>query len=223
VNLGIPRGSSRGAVEAQDAAPGAHAGEPGSLAVAMSGQAEGERATGFVADGDAIALLGAVGGGGSMGGSAYALHLAGAAGAGGEVPEPDLAGAGAVLQVVRRAVQGGLLSSARPVGRGGLGVALAEACAASGAAVRVPYGWAKERVLFGEEPGRVLVSLAAGRLPALEALAREGACPLVRLGAVGGDRLEVQAALSVGLDALLAARRTAAAGAGDAPDDTARA
>jgi phosphoribosylformylglycinamidine synthase len=204
----------------------AGAGEPGSLAVAVAGRSGDAIAAGFVADGDAVVLLGTVGGGGPLGGSAYASEAHGAVTleAAGAVPAPDLTVAGAVLDVVRRAARAGLLSSARPVARGGLAVALAEACAATGAAVRIPFAWPKDRVLFGEEPGRVLVSLPVTRFPALEALARERGAPMVRLGAVGGDQLEAQAALSVALEELLAARAAGeGATAGRVPEGTARA
>jgi phosphoribosylformylglycinamidine synthase len=76
-----------------------------------------------------------------------------------------------------------------------------------GAAVRVPFGLRKDFVLFGEEPSRILVSLPHQAWPRLEALARECGAPLVRLGAVGGDRLEIQGALSAAVSDLAAAWR----------------
>jgi phosphoribosylformylglycinamidine synthase len=210
------------ALRAELAAAGEGASEPGSLAVALVGRSTGVIASGFVQDGDAVVLLGAVCGGGPVGGSAYAAVLHGVDG--GPVPAVDLAREAAVLAALRAAVRAGLLSSARPVARGGLGVALAEACAATGAAVRIPFAWRKDQVLFGEEPGRVLVSLPVARLPALEALAKVHGVPSVRLGAVGGERLELQAALSVEVVELLDARRVSEAGqAGGVPDGTARA
>jgi phosphoribosylformylglycinamidine synthase len=66
-----------------------------------------------------------------------------------------------------------------------------------GAALRVPFPARKDLVLFGEDASRVVVSLAHRDLPRLEAIAREEGAPLVQLGAVGGDRLEIQGALSV--------------------------
>jgi phosphoribosylformylglycinamidine synthase len=42
-----------------------------------------------------------------------------------------------------------------------------------------------------------VVSLAPAGWDALEALARAAGVPLIRLGAVGGDRLEIQGAMSV--------------------------
>jgi phosphoribosylformylglycinamidine synthase subunit PurL len=46
--------------------------------------------------------------------------------------------------------------------------------------------------LFGEGPGRVVVSVAAERWGSLEALATEHRLPLRRLGVVGGDRLRIR-------------------------------
>jgi phosphoribosylformylglycinamidine synthase subunit PurL len=76
-----------------------------------------------------------------------------------------------------------------------------------GAAVRVPFGQRKDFVLFGEEPSRILVSLSHEGLPRLEAIARECGAPLLQLGAVGGDRLEIQGALSAAVSDLAAAWR----------------
>ncbi len=66
-----------------------------------------------------------------------------------------------------------------------------------GAAVRVPFPARRDLDLFGEDASRVVVSLSHRNLARLEAIAAEEGAPLVRLGAVGGDRLEIQAALSV--------------------------
>jgi len=98
-------------------------------------------------------------------------------------------------------------------------VALAESCMMAdpppgggvppwiGAAVRVPFGLRKDFVLFGEEPSRIVVSLAHEALPRLEAIARECGAPVVQLGAVGGDRLEIQGAISAAVADLAAAWR----------------
>jgi len=76
-----------------------------------------------------------------------------------------------------------------------------------GAAVRVPFPLRKDFVLFGEDASRIVVSLPNASYGRLEALAREEGAPLVLLGAVGGDRLEIQGALSVGVADLAAAWR----------------
>jgi phosphoribosylformylglycinamidine synthase len=107
---------------------------------------------------------------------------------------------------VRRAVREGLLSSAHDCSEGGLAVALAESCmmgdpdagaAWIGAAIRVPFPARKDFVLFGEDASRIVVSCPPASLPRLQELARLAGAPLVQLGAVGGDRLEVQGALSL--------------------------
>jgi phosphoribosylformylglycinamidine synthase len=177
--------------------------------VAMVGLVEpADRTCGssFREAGDVIALVGALTA--EVGGSEYlaAVH-------GKEVGRPpalDLAREKAVQLTVRRAVAEGLLSSAHDCSDGGLAVALAESCMMAdpapgggggptwlGAAVRVPFPTRKDFVLFGEDASRIVVSLPHARWGRLEELARETGAPLLRLGAVGGDRLEIQGALSV--------------------------
>ena len=165
--------------------------------------------------GDVVALVGSLEG--EVGGSEYLAAVHGVEA--GRVPPLDLAREKAVCESVRRAVQEGLLSSAHDCSEGGLAVALAESCMMAspppgggappwiGAAVRVPFPQRKDFVLFGEEPSRIVVSLSHEALPRLEAIARECGAPLLRLGAVGGDRLEIQGALSVPVSDLAAAWR----------------
>ncbi len=158
----------------------------------------------FKSPGDVVVLVGAVGG--EPGGSEYLAARHGVEA--GRVPPLDLAREKAVQATVRRAVREGLLSSAHDCSEGGLAVALAECCMMAsapegqaprwlGAAVRVPFGVRKDFALFGEDASRVVVSLPPASLPRLEALAAEAGAPLVTLGAVGGERLEIQGALSV--------------------------
>jgi len=170
----------------------------------------------FKRTGDLVVLVGTLAG--EVGGSEYLAALHGREA--GRVPPLDLAREKAVQATVRRAVQEGLLSSAHDCAEGGLAVALAECCMMAGApaggdpppwigaAVRVPFGTRKDFVLFGEEPSRIVVSLPHGNVPRLEALARECGAPLVQLGAVGGDRLEIQGALSIPVAELGAAWRS---------------
>jgi phosphoribosylformylglycinamidine synthase len=186
--------------------------------VAMVGLVEPVEATcgsAFRRAGDLVVLVGALGG--EVGGSEYLAALHGVEA--GVVPALDLEREKAAQETVRRAVRQGLLSSAHDCAEGGLAVALAEGCMMAepppgggeppwlGAAVRVPFGTRKDFVLFGEEPSRIVVSLPHDRLPALEALAGGCGAPLVALGAVGGERLEIQGALSVPVTELAAAWR----------------
>jgi phosphoribosylformylglycinamidine (FGAM) synthase-like enzyme len=169
----------------------------------------------FKQAGDVIVLVGALRG--EVGGSEYLAAEHGKEA--GRPPTLDLALEKAVQETVRRAVQEGILSSAHDCSDGGLAVALAESCmmhdapaggpaaAWIGAAVRVPFPLRKDFVLFGEDASRIVVSLPASALPRLEALAKACGAPIVRLGAVGGDRLEIQGALSVPVAALAHAWR----------------
>ena len=66
-----------------------------------------------------------------------------------------------------------------------------------GAAVRVPFPARKDFVLFGEDASRIVVSMPKESSARFVALAQECGAPVIRLGAVGGDTLEIQGALSV--------------------------
>jgi phosphoribosylformylglycinamidine synthase len=155
--------------------------------------------------GDVVAVVGELRA--EVGGSEYLAARFGKEA--GRVPALDFARERAVQATVRRAVREGLLSSAHDCSDGGLAVALAECCMMAlpppgggappwlGCAVRVPFPWRKDFVLFGEDASRIVVSLPVARWSRLEAIARELGAPLVRLGAVGGDRLVVDGALSV--------------------------
>ena len=154
--------------------------------------------------GDVVVLVGALRG--DVGGSEYLAAEHGREA--GRPPPLDLEREKAVQATVRRAVKEALLSSAHDCSDGGLAVALAECCmmhdapaggrpAHVGAAVRVPFPARKDLVLFGEDASRIVVSLPHRNVSRLEVIAREAGAPLVTLGAVGGDRLEIQGALSV--------------------------
>ncbi|MFL5263586.1 MAG: phosphoribosylformylglycinamidine synthase subunit PurL [Anaeromyxobacteraceae bacterium] len=169
----------------------------------------------FQRAGDVVAVVGELRG--EVGGSEYLAAIHGQEA--GRPPALDLAREKAVQAAVRRAVREGLLSSAHDCSEGGLAVALAECCMMAppppgggappwiGCAVRVPFPSRKDFMLFGEDASRIVVSLAPEHLARLEAIAREAGAPLVRLGAVGGDTLEIQGALSVNVGELARAWR----------------
>jgi phosphoribosylformylglycinamidine synthase len=186
--------------------------------VAMLGLVEPvERTCGsaFQQPGDVIAVVGAFRG--EVGGSEYLAAVHGKEA--GRPPALDLALEKAVQATVRRAVRERLLSSAHDCSDGGLAVALAECCMMAepppaggrpawlGAAVRVPFPLRKDFMLFGEEASRIVVSLPHASYGRLEAIAREAGAPLVQVGAVGGERLEIQGALSLSVADLAAAWR----------------
>jgi phosphoribosylformylglycinamidine synthase subunit PurL len=161
---------------------------------------------GFREEGHAIALVGAFA---PELGSSEAAKLLGA-----ELPrrstDVDLDSHAATLAFVRQAVRSGRLASAHDVADGGIAVALAECCIAGGIGARVEWAVAQqagsgevELVLFGEGPGGFVVS---GTPEALGELAAEaGDVPFVRLGQVGGNRLDMAASaatLSLPIEAL---------------------
>ncbi len=163
----------------------------------------------FKNPGDVVLVVGALAG--EVGGSEYLAMLGHEAG---RPPALDLEREKAVQATVRRGVQEGILSSAHDCSEGGLAVALAECCMMAepppgggktpwiGAALRVPFPARKDFVLFGEDASRIVVSLPNSNLVRLQEIARECGAPLILLGIVGGDRLEIQNALSVKVEDL---------------------
>ena len=148
----------------------------------------------------------------------------------GRVPDVDLALEVALQGVVREGVLSGLLGSAHDCAEGGLAVALAECCIASGveggaltaapppslgAAVTVPAGALRPDIaLFGEGPSRVVASCAPADLDRLRAAAGAASVPLTELGVVtgaapDGARLTVSIAHRAMLDLPVAELRRA--------------
>jgi phosphoribosylformylglycinamidine synthase len=158
--------------------------------VGMVGELPDARAAGrlgFAADGDAVALVFARSWTPSLAGSELSKlrgeELADT------LPAADLGELRALLAAVRNGVRSGALHSAHDVAEGGLAVALAECCIASGRGASVDLDGlpsAGEPLLFGEGPGAFVVSGAR------EALTAFGDAAIV-IGAVGGEALELHA------------------------------
>lgn len=89
-----------------------------------------------------------------------------------------------------------LLSSAHDVSKGGIAVALAKCCVSgeqkTGAIVKLKEQIRPDLLLFGEDQGRVIVSLTEADLKEVEGLCRKFKIPCQRIGRVGGERLEIQ-------------------------------
>ncbi len=110
----------------------------------------------------------------------------------GRPPQVDLALEKAVQAFLRQAISAGLVACAHDLADGGLAVALAEACMASGlgASVEVPAGATRlDRLLFAEGGARILVGVAPEQAEAWQqALDQAGgagpAIPAQRLGQV---------------------------------------
>jgi phosphoribosylformylglycinamidine synthase len=107
------------------------------------------------------------------------------------LPAVDIAAVAAALEAVREAVRCGALSSAHDIAEGGLAVALAESCVASGLGARVELSGsaALAAELFGEGPGGFVVS---GSPDALHELSRRVALRVI--GTVGGEELTIELA-----------------------------
>ncbi len=142
------------------------------------------RAT-FQQDGDAVVLLGDMGG--ELGGSEYlaTIHCAVA----GTPPRCDVEREKAVIEVVLESIRSGAVSSAHDCSDGGLAVALAECCIAnreaqSGAEIDLSR-WSNfpdRAILFGESQGRVLLS--SGSPEQILAIAAAAGVPCVQIGRV---------------------------------------
>jgi len=102
---------------------------------------------------------------------------------------------------VRSAIRNGQVTACHDISDGGMLVALAEMCMASGKGVTVDAGDAgpAHALLFGEDQGRYLVTVSA-ELARFFALNAEGAgVPFRELGTVGGDILALTAPVPVSI------------------------
>ena len=165
--------------------------------------------------GDAIWLLGVPLGEAadprvSLAGSSYLERIHGAVT--GRPPEIDLSLEQGVQAFLRGAISQGLVASAHDLSDGGLAVAAAECCIASGlgASLELPADAAErlDRVLFAEGGSRILVSVAADQAAAFEQAL--GDVPAQRLGTVTADSdLRISQADQMVLSQPIAAMRQA--------------
>jgi phosphoribosylformylglycinamidine synthase len=144
----------------------------------------------FTTEGDSVVLIGH--GAPGMAGSAYAA-LAGLSSEDAP-PTLDLDREAALQSFVREAIGRGLVASAQDVSGGGLAVAIAECCMWSGLGARLRLGVSGSPAieLFGESPGRLVLSSGPRHAPAIELLARQFGLTAETLGTVGGDRLRIE-------------------------------
>ncbi|BCV24466.1 phosphoribosylformylglycinamidine synthase subunit PurL [Gelria sp. Kuro-4] len=164
---------------------------------------------GFRGPGDVIVLLGSTED--ELGGSEYLYALHGVEQ--GRPPRLHLEREARVQEACRTAVRRALLASAHDLSEGGLVVALAECCLAGrqgpvGARVTVPRGeLSRTSAYFSETQSRILVSLPEENLPQLAEIVQRLGVPYQVLGRTGGERLEVDDAISLPLAALQEAWR----------------
>ncbi len=153
----------------------------------------------FAREGDDVIILGSTRG--ELGGSAYWAEIRGFVG--GAPPPVDLEAERRLQNLLVEAAERGLLRSAHDASEGGLLVTLAEAAmgdpyanAVVGAELDLE-GYAPgielEGLLYGEDAGRVVVSVDPANAAELVELARRHSVPLFRAGRTGGSSLELRA------------------------------
>jgi phosphoribosylformylglycinamidine synthase subunit PurL len=118
---------------------------------------------------------------------------------GGRPPAVDLAAEQALAGVLITAAQRGLLAGAHDLSDGGLAVALAESCLASGAGAAVTLPGDNFTLLFSESAARALVAVPPEHEASFAALCAEAGVPAAVIGTSGGDALEVTGSFSVPL------------------------
>jgi phosphoribosylformylglycinamidine synthase len=155
----------------------------------------------FKRAGDAVVLLGSAStaNGAGLGGSELMARLG--MGLEGASPRIDLEAEVRLQRLVLGLARARLLESAHDVSDGGLAVALAECCATApdvgadvGARIDLPAPHAPLEtlsLLFGEQPSRVVVSVAPGRLAEVLAKAKGAGVEAAELGVTGGGTLSV--------------------------------
>jgi phosphoribosylformylglycinamidine synthase len=118
---------------------------------------------------------------------------------GGRPPVVDLPAEQALAGVLIAGAERGLLAGAHDLSDGGLAVALAESCLASGTGAVVTLPGDDFTFLFSESAGRALVAVAAEHEASFAALCAEAGVPAAVIGTSGGDVLEVTGSFSVDL------------------------
>ena len=145
----------------------------------------------FKNPGDLVALLGK--NRGHLGGTEYLEHIHGKVA--GKPPAVDLEYEKRLHRLLVTLAREGLISSAHDVSHGGLAVTLAECCISGenpvGARVELKENFRPDALLFGEDQGRVVLSLRPQSLEKVKALSKEYGVPFQVMGTVGGDTLEI--------------------------------
>jgi phosphoribosylformylglycinamidine synthase len=152
----------------------------------------------FKAAGDAILLLGGLGG--ELGATHYLKVVRGAKA--GPVPKLDFAKERALHDGLRALIKSHLVKSAHDLSEGGLGVALAESILAHpnpptkplGATVELgDTGLRLDQLLFNETQGRIVISAKPTDVGAILLLLEVRGIAARRIGTVGGNQLKINA------------------------------
>jgi len=105
----------------------------------------------------------------------------------------DLEAESALVDLLVRVAESGLLKSAHDCSDGGLAVALAESAIVGKIGIAVDIGSVErlDAALFGEAGARAVVSVDPDQAARLNAIASQCGVPAQRIGSVGGDRIEI--------------------------------
>jgi phosphoribosylformylglycinamidine synthase II len=154
----------------------------------------------FKQAGDRVLLLGS--NNGHIGGTSYLALVHGKTT--GNAPPVDLDFERRLQKCLLALITGGLVHSAHDCSDGGLAVAIAEACMMDaeagplGARIALDVaGVRRDRVLFGEDQGRVVLSAAPEDVERIGEIAREFLIPVASIGVVGGTVFEIEGCLSI--------------------------
>jgi phosphoribosylformylglycinamidine synthase subunit PurL len=147
----------------------------------------------FRQPGDVVALIGR--NTPELGGSEYMKVVHGKIA--GKLPELDVEACGFSCAAVRALAEEGLIRSAHDLSEGGLAAGLAECCVSGAEPIGVAAMIAANElepheVLFGEAPGRFLISFAPEREAKVRDLAMRKYATYTIVGTVGGDRFTVR-------------------------------
>jgi len=155
---------------------------------------------GFKAEGDFVLLIGSSHN--DLGGTEYLKVEHGIVA--GRPPDLDLARERAVGKLMLAAAGAGLIRTAHDCSDGGMLVALAECCLLGGMGMRGPAIIPEaplrlDAALFGESPGRFIISAPSRAMPELQSLARRHHVEISLLGLTGGEALELEGQLKLSL------------------------
>jgi len=119
-------------------------------------------------------------------------------------PQIDLLKEQAVQNTCREAIRKELVSSAHDCSEGGLAITLAESCikGKKGARIKIKNKMRSDALLFGESQSRIIVSINPKNLPLLQDIADKYQVPLLLLGSVEGEKLNINRLINLKVDQL---------------------
>ncbi|MBE3091405.1 MAG: phosphoribosylformylglycinamidine synthase II, partial [Candidatus Atribacteria bacterium] len=119
-------------------------------------------------------------------------------------PQIDLLKEQAVQNTCREAIKKELVSSAHDCSEGGLAITLAESCikGKKGARIKIKNKMRSDALLFGESQSRIIVSINPKNLPLLQDIADKYQVPLLVLGSVEGEKLNINRLINLKVDQL---------------------